>query len=677
MTWAKAGTGGSLGRMGCDMRLPLSKVWRAFPELDRFSDEQCRRFVRAARRGAGRVARVAAVVATLFVSWLAGGALVTWFTLNPATIGPWERVHGWAVTVVLLGMLVFATAPAILLRDRLLRRRIMRIITLRGRCLMCKYNLLGLPVGADLLVTCPECGATTHVDPALGELSPDQAGQVRFQPRPEQFPEYRAFFTPERVRTITRWSLRVFVTVLILTGAALTYHELRIRADARQAAADRAGPDGIEAFVAGLAKQAEGESVNGWGVMMEAYMEARGIQATVVGRHAATDPSAEPEVALIYTDEREVHESRIERNRKDRALGLEVLADAHKAGLFARLDRVAGVRNAVRPLAHDPDEPAIRMLVPEVGYIRHLARLNAARLHAAAQSGDPAEAGRALATSLSLARLAGQQPLLIDKLVGHAVQAMTATVARKAVMGAPSEALLLALQSALDAQEAPIDRTRVLAGERVFTLDTIRWFYADPANVRWGMLSAYRPLARLRGGGPPTLGRVPYYRTTVAQLDRMTSAGTVVAAGPRPPTGPAPAKTTGSNALLDNLYFDPTNHVRSGLDQRDFSDRALRALIAVERYRLAHGAPPPSLPALVPEFLAAVPLDPFCDLPLGYMLIDPATDEHGRRYLIFGAGYDGVQDLPSATIRATAIARWPGETQAGAHKDIVFNSPGD
>jgi len=34
-------------------------------------------------------------------------------------------------------------------------------------------------------------------------------------------------------------------------------------------------------------------------------------------------------------------------------------------------------------------------------------------------------------------------------------------------------------------------------------------------------------------------------------------------------------------------------------------------IIAIARYRRKHGSPPPSLDALVPEFLDAVPRDPF------------------------------------------------------------------
>ncbi len=659
------------------MRLPLSKVWRAFPELDRFSDEQCQRFVRASRRGAGRAVRVVAVLATLFVSWLASAVFLGWLFLNPATIGRWERDHPFVLLGVLPAVILLATTPAILLRDRLLRRHVMRIITLRGRCLMCKYSLLGLPVGANLLVVCPECGATTPVDPALGELMSAEAGQARFQPRPEQFPEYRAFFTPERVRTITRWSLRVFVTVCILTGGALVYHELRIRADARQAAADRAGPDGIEAFVATLAKQAEGEKVNGWAVMMEAFAEADDIQATVRGRVAASDPDADADVSLIFAAERDAPQHLKERFNRNQALGLEVLEQARASGLFDRLDRVADVRHAVRPLDHDRARPAFLMTIPDHRYIRHLARLNAARLHTACAAGDAEAAGKAMATGLAMARMLGQQPLHMDKLTAQGIEALCFSIARKRIMQQPGEAMLAALLKAVESQAAGDDRRDWLAGERTFSLDTIRWLYADPSNVRWGWFSLQRPLARLLGGRPP-FGRVPYYGTTLAQLDTMDAAGLAALAGPRQNlssgSGETPAR---GNLLLDYLHFSRPARIRDMLDNQAFDRRALLVLIAVERFRALHHDPPPSLQALVPEFMPSVPIDPFCGLPLGYMLIDPATDQYGRCFLIFGAGHDGVQDLPSAPVRASAIARWPGAAAPGSHKDVVFNTPGD
>jgi hypothetical protein len=57
--------------------------------------------------------------------------------------------------------------------------------------------------------------------------------------------------------------------------------------------------------------------------------------------------------------------------------------------------------------------------------------------------------------------------------------------------------------------------------------------------------------------------------------------------------------------------------VRKALRRRALLYCAATAL-AAERYRLARGTPPPNLQALVPEWLDAVPEDPFCGEPLRY-----------------------------------------------------------
>ncbi len=60
-----------------------------------------------------------------------------------------------------------------------------------------------------------------------------------------------------------------------------------------------------------------------------------------------------------------------------------------------------------------------------------------------------------------------------------------------------------------------------------------------------------------------------------------------------------------------------------------------RTAVAIERYRLQHGAPPKALDALAPELLPEVPLDPFDGKPLRYRV-----DEDG--YRIYSVGLDGI-----------------------------------
>jgi hypothetical protein len=61
------------------------------------------------------------------------------------------------------------------------------------------------------------------------------------------------------------------------------------------------------------------------------------------------------------------------------------------------------------------------------------------------------------------------------------------------------------------------------------------------------------------------------------------------------------------------------------------------AAIAVERFRLAHGQLPDNLNELVPQFLSAVPTDPFDGQPLRY-------HRFAKGYVIYSVGQDGHDD---------------------------------
>ncbi len=136
------------------MRLPWSKVYRAFAELDEFEDDRCERFVRWARSkirlrifllpiGAGCVWAVLVIVITSVVF----GAV-----LSSLPFGLFR----------VLAMLFFAVAlawsfgVAFLVRDSLLIRAIRDRIR-GGRCPECRFSLLGLPIH-DGAIVCPECG---------------------------------------------------------------------------------------------------------------------------------------------------------------------------------------------------------------------------------------------------------------------------------------------------------------------------------------------------------------------------------------------------------------------------------------------------------------------------------------------------------------------------------------
>jgi hypothetical protein len=145
------------------VRLPLSKVYRAFPELDRFSDQECERFVDRANRdypesrvGAGLLAVVIniVVIVVLFIP-----ERILWTLWSRHFTSPVGREDAQDV-LIMLSVLFYAVLfclGLLIARDRWL----IRTITLRVHqtsCTSCGYSLLGLAVDRGAIV-CPECAA--------------------------------------------------------------------------------------------------------------------------------------------------------------------------------------------------------------------------------------------------------------------------------------------------------------------------------------------------------------------------------------------------------------------------------------------------------------------------------------------------------------------------------------
>jgi hypothetical protein len=86
--------------------------------------------------------------------------------------------------------------------------------------------------------------------------------------------------------------------------------------------------------------------------------------------------------------------------------------------------------------------------------------------------------------------------------------------------------------------------------------------------------------------------------------------------------------------------------------------------IALQRFSLSHGAPPPSLAELVPDFLGVIPLDPFDGWPLRYRL-----DPDGS-FVLYSIGPDRVDD--GGDPAPTTLNADPG---LGEAQDIVWPSP--
>ena len=162
------------------MRLPTSKVYRAFPELDQFSDAQCRAFVRSANQGVSKAA-----VRSLLYLITGGTVLFVSGSILIAILVAWEPDPTFGVCVFLVGVIASTGLAVLALRDVMLRSRIRRVFDLRGSCAGCSYALVGLPVSDDGTngkreVRCPECGLERVI--AAADIQVDAEGLPRFLP---------------------------------------------------------------------------------------------------------------------------------------------------------------------------------------------------------------------------------------------------------------------------------------------------------------------------------------------------------------------------------------------------------------------------------------------------------------------------------------------------------------
>lgn len=145
------------------MRLITHDIHRAFPELDRFGDEQCRRYLDRIRTtnayqlsvlGGGLLGAAIGVVPAVIVVGISRAIIeVHW---QPSGV---RMLAGLAMIVGTIGI---PAVFALIGRDHVLALFLHNCIG-RTKCLGCRYSLLGQEVINDT-VRCPECGARMTLD---------------------------------------------------------------------------------------------------------------------------------------------------------------------------------------------------------------------------------------------------------------------------------------------------------------------------------------------------------------------------------------------------------------------------------------------------------------------------------------------------------------------------------
>jgi hypothetical protein len=242
-----------------------------------------------------------------------------------------------------------------------------------------------------------------------------------------------------------------------------------------------------------------------------------------------------------------------------------------------------------------------------------------------AHEGDVEGALHRARAVLNVARSIGDEPLIIPQLTRAQVEGLAVGCLEAALAGGEtSEAMLASLQSELDKGDEPSALLAGLRGERA-ALDELM------ERVRSGEVD----LGSVLANSPRTPRWFDSGRAVRDNQTRLLTTLTELVELAKQPAGRQRAAFREQERLwvarfaamnpVERVSWRPSNLLMPGtigfvdacLRMRALRSAASTAL-AVERYRLAHGRWPDSLEQLVPEYLTAVPTDPFLDMPLRY-----------------------------------------------------------
>jgi hypothetical protein len=153
------------------VRIPLFKPWRAFSQLDSFSDEECEKFVGDAWANCRPFEAAMPIIVgpLMFLVWPALVLLGLRFPLVARWIYVPQSSDGAIILLVVTSVIV-GCASALISRDFVLYLLIRRELS-RADCPKCGQSLRGLPVQtigeipdpAKNFVRCAECGKVYHL----------------------------------------------------------------------------------------------------------------------------------------------------------------------------------------------------------------------------------------------------------------------------------------------------------------------------------------------------------------------------------------------------------------------------------------------------------------------------------------------------------------------------------
>ncbi len=318
----------------------------------------------------------------------------------------------------------------------------------------------------------------------------------------------------------------------------------------------------------------------------------------------------------------------------------ESLAKAHQA---AALGGEGDYRQNIKP-------DAIATLLTPIQTLRSGARGLTLEAEVHAHRGRPHEAAQSINALLRQTHALDREPFLVSQLIrcailGIGIQQLQKTLGRVEF----SEDDLVQLDETLRGIDMAKAVKLGMLGERVYGLETF-----NDVNVLNGgnwKFAITRPLRHLDKG---------MYLDVLSELiaaadepwPELLAKYDAIGAGMKNRLSPV--------HIFSSQLLPALNAYASSCARSETARRVAIIAIALERYRRAEGHPAPDLAALVPKYLAEVPMDPTSDSPLDYRVT-------GTDYVVFSPS----KRFP--VVSTPCGEQWDEET--GANPLLLFRWP--
>ncbi len=282
-----------------------------------------------------------------------------------------------------------------------------------------------------------------------------------------------------------------------------------------------------------------------------------------------------------------------------------------------------------------------------VQHIRSSTRVLLLEAIARADEGINTGATRSILTALNLSRTLDDEPFMIAALYRKNCDDMTIDILQRIMSRTElSQNQLVKISGALEESEKSYALTSMLIGERC-----LNYFEVENASDKQLFLTfdfpqPLPPPDRTAKGRADDMLTLLDYKSDLIQASKFPFPESLqLARQIGRLTIDLSSKHTGARfhrdadviKIGDNEPRKYTSNIFPAFARSSACVRAAAVAIAIERYRIAKRMIPESLESLVPEFLKAIPADPFDGKPLRYKKL-------AMGYVVYSIGEDGTDD---------------------------------